>query len=106
MDLAVTWPNKFLSGEFRRKMVKIWSDPWVMRLLGRITSLLENFMFFTENGHLYLWVSPWKFVSNVKCGRMKLVQYVLWTGLFPSGKMVRNLCFKKNTSMMEFVRVG
>ena len=77
MDLAVIWPNKFWSGEFRGKMVIIWSDPWVTRLLGRIKSLLENFMFFAENGHLCLWVSPWKFVSNVKCGRTKFVQFVL-----------------------------
>ena len=66
MDLAVTWSNEFLSGEFHGKVVKIWSDPRVMRLLGRMKSLLENFVFFTENGHLCLWVLPWKFVSNVK----------------------------------------
>ena len=28
-DLAVIWPNKFLSGEFHGKMVIIWSNPWV-----------------------------------------------------------------------------
>ena len=66
MDLAVTWLNKFLSGEFHGNVVKIWSDPGVTRLLGRMKSLLENFVFFAENGHLCLWVSPWKFVSNVK----------------------------------------
>ena len=76
-DLAVIWPNKLLSREFRGKMVIIWSNPRVTRLLGRINSFLENFMFFVENGHLCLWVSPWKFVSNVKCDRMKFVQFVL-----------------------------
>ena len=77
MDLVVIWPNKFLSGEFRGKMVIIWSDPWVTQLLGRIKSLLEKFVFFTENGHLCLCMSPWKFVSIEKCGRMKFVQFVL-----------------------------
>ena len=76
-DLVVIWPNKFLSGEFRGKVVKIWSDPRVTRLLGRMKSLLENFMFFVENGHLCLWVSLWKFVSNAKSGTMKFVQFVL-----------------------------
>ena len=33
-DLAVIWPNKFLSGEFRGKMVIIWLNPQVTRLLG------------------------------------------------------------------------
>ena len=51
-DLVVIWPNKFLSGEFCGKMVIIWSNPRVTQLLGRIKSLLENFMFFAENGHL------------------------------------------------------
>ena len=54
-DLVVIWPNKFLSGEFCGKMVIIWLNPRGTRLLGRIKSLLENFMFFTENGHLCLW---------------------------------------------------
>ena len=77
MDLVVIWLNKFLSGEFRGKVVKIWLDPWVTRLLGRMKSLLENFVFFAENGHLCLWMSLWKFVSNVKCGRTKFIQFVL-----------------------------
>ena len=77
MDLAVIWPNKFLSGEFHGKVVKIWSDPRVTRLLGQMKSLLENFVFFAENGHLCLWVSLWKFVSNAKSGRTKFVQFVL-----------------------------
>ena len=64
MDLAVIWPNKFLSGEFRGKMVIIRSNLWVTQLLGRINSFLENFVFFLENGHLCLWVSPWKFDDN------------------------------------------
>ena len=49
-------------------------------------------MFFMENGYLCLWVSPWKFGGNVKCDRMKFVQFVLQTGLFPSGEMVRSSC--------------
>ena len=53
-DLAVIWPNKFLSGEFCGKMVIIRSNLWVTWLLGRIKSLLENFVFFAEK---------WLFVS-------------------------------------------
>ena len=34
MDLAVIWPNKFLSGEFCGKMVIIWSNQRVTQLLG------------------------------------------------------------------------
>ena len=34
MDLAVTWPNRLLSVEFRGKVVIIWSNPWVLWLLG------------------------------------------------------------------------
>ena len=34
MDLAVIWLNKFLSGEFRGKMVIIWSNLQVTWLLG------------------------------------------------------------------------
>ena len=71
------WPNKFLSGEFRGKVVKIWSDPQVTWLLGQMKSLLENFVFLVENGHLCLRVSLWKFVSNVKSGRTKFIQFVL-----------------------------
>ena len=59
------------------KWSKFWLDPRITWLLGRIKSLLENFVFFVENGHLCLWVSPWKFVSKVKCGRTKFVQFVL-----------------------------
>ena len=77
MDLAVIWPNKFLSGEFHGKMVIIGSNPRVTWLLGRINSFLEKFVFFAENGHMCLWVSPWKFVGNVKCDRTKFVQLVL-----------------------------
>ena len=88
MDLVVIWPNKFFSGEFHGKVVIIWSNLRVSWLLGRINSFLENFMFFVENGHLCLWMSPWRFDGNVKCDRMKFVQFVLWTGLFPSGEMV------------------
>ena len=34
MDLAVTWLNRLLSGEFRGKVVIIWLNPWVSWLLG------------------------------------------------------------------------
>ena len=33
-DLAVLWPNKFLSGEFHGKVVIIWSNMRVSWLLG------------------------------------------------------------------------
>ena len=44
VDLAVTWPNKLLSGEFRGKVVIIWSNPRVLWLLGQIISFLEKFV--------------------------------------------------------------
>ena len=34
-------------------------------------------VFSQKNGHLCLWVSPWKFVSNEKCSRTKFIQFVL-----------------------------
>ena len=76
-DLVVIWPNKFLSGEYRGKVVIIWSNLQVSRLLGRINFFPENFMFFAENGHLCLWVLSWRFDGNVKCDRTKFVQFVL-----------------------------
>ena len=36
VNLAVTWPNKLLSGEFRGKVVIIWSNQWVSWLLVKI----------------------------------------------------------------------
>ena len=36
VNLAVTWPNKLLSGEFRGKVVIVWSNQWVSWLLVRI----------------------------------------------------------------------
>ena len=27
---------------------------------------LENFVFFTENGHYWLWALPWKFGGKIK----------------------------------------
>ena len=36
VNLAVTWPNKLLSGEFRRKVVIMWSNQRVSWLLVRI----------------------------------------------------------------------
>ena len=33
VDLAVTWPNKLLSGEFRGKVVIMWSNQRVSWLL-------------------------------------------------------------------------
>ena len=34
VNLAVTWPNKLLSGEFRGKVVIMWSNQPVLWLLG------------------------------------------------------------------------
>ena len=36
VNLAVTWPNKLLSGEFCGKVVIMWSNQWVSWLLVRI----------------------------------------------------------------------
>ena len=36
VNLAVTWPNKLLSGEFRGKVVIVWSNQRVSWLLVRI----------------------------------------------------------------------
>ena len=43
VNLAVTWPNKLQSGEFRGKVVIMWSNQLV-RLLGRIIYFLEKFV--------------------------------------------------------------
>ena len=103
MDLAVIWLNKFLSGEFRGKVVIIWSNLQILRLLGRINSFLENFVFFTESGHLCLWVSPLRFDGNVKCDRTKFIYRL---GCFLQVKWYE-VCAKKNNKLIvEFVRVG
>ena len=44
VDLAVTWPNGLLSGEFRGKVVIMWSNQWILWLLGRIIFFLEKFV--------------------------------------------------------------
>ena len=36
VNLVVTWPNKLLSGEFRGKVVIMWSNQWVSWLLVQI----------------------------------------------------------------------
>ena len=77
---AAIWLNKFLSGEFRvfrGKMVIIWLSLWVLRLFKQINSFLENFMFFTENGHYWLWALPWKFGIKIKFDRTKFVLFVV-----------------------------
>ena len=45
-DLAVIWLNKFLSGEFRGKMVIIMSNLWVTQLLGQNKFLSGEFLVF------------------------------------------------------------
>ena len=95
MGLAVIWLNKFLSGEFCGKMVIIRSNLQVTWLLGRIKSLLENFMFFlAENGHLCLLVSPWKFDDN-KMWQDKIRTICIIDWVVSSGEMVRSSCLKK-----------
>ena len=54
MDLAVIWLNKFLFGEFRGKVVKIWSDLWVTWLLGRMK---------ISSGEFRVFHGKWSFVS-------------------------------------------
>ena len=61
--------NKVFSGEFR-----VFHRKWSFVSLG---------------------VTMEVFVGNVKCDRMKFVQFVLLTGLFPSGEMVQSLCLKE-----------
>ena len=43
-DLAVTWPNRLLSGEFFGKVVIMLSKQRVLWLLGRIIFFLEKFV--------------------------------------------------------------
>ena len=73
-------------------------------------------MFFVENGHLCLWVSPWKFVSNVKnvvgqnsynlYYRLGCFLQMKWYKIRAFFLFFVFFFFFKNTSMMEFVRVG
>ena len=44
VNLAVTLPNKLLSGAFHGKVVIIWSNQWVSWLLVRIIFFLEKFV--------------------------------------------------------------
>ena len=44
VDLVVTWPDRLLSGEFHGKVVIMWSNQWVLWLLGRIIFFLEKFV--------------------------------------------------------------
>ena len=78
-DFVAIWPNSFLSGEFRvfAEMVIIWSSPRVSRLFERINSLLENFVFFAENDHYWLWALPWKFGSKIRFDRTKFILFVV-----------------------------
>ena len=56
--------------------------------------LSREFRGFCRKWSFCFWVSPWKFVSNLRCGRTKFVQFLLKTGLFSLGEIVRSLCLK------------
>ena len=44
VDLAVTWLNRLLSGEFHGKVVIMWWNQQILWLLGRIIFFLEKFV--------------------------------------------------------------
>ena len=64
MNLGVIWPKKVWSGEFRRNNL--------VESVGLVAIGMNKFLsgefhvFFMENSHLCLWVSPWRFDGNVK----------------------------------------
>ena len=78
MDLVVTWLNKFCLENFVGKWSKLVRSMGHVAIgMNEISSGEFRVFFSRKDGHLCLWVLPWKFVSNEKCSRVKFVQFVL-----------------------------